>query len=517
MLLKVFEQIWDQLRAKRNQYSEFLEEIRIKNIRGIKDLAIEFNFPVTVIAGPNASGKSTVLFACACGYIAPGWHYAYYPSILFPNLKIKGNNIISDIEHGTSFEYYYKHKGNKTGMKWGKRKAWSKTFMGQKGGEQPRRQVYFRTLANLTSPSEVRSVLQIARAGFTTSVLTSDLIAFAQRILPIKYSQIQSVKNKGRELLIADIDGTGQTHYSEFHMSAGERAILRISKEISGLTDALILIDEIEAGMHPYTQQLLMLELQRMALRNNLQIIVTTHSPVILESVPLEARVFLERIDDNVILKPAYKYIFQKALYEQSLEKLSILCEDEMGEAFLFGVLDYLGPKIGLTPNDVTVGRDTGKDQFANHIETLGKFKLLDSFIFVLDGDARDLEQKLIARAENFGSAIHPLFMPGKDIPETWVWEIISNDPKKYAEEIGIDAKEFTTMIHLQNQLYNNASDKSTNISKNKFYSFCEQLKRSNSDVMRKVARREAETGNGDIKVFCSFFENELIRWQSRK
>jgi predicted ATP-binding protein involved in virulence len=42
-------------------------------------------------------------------------------------------------------------------------------------------------------------------------------------------------------------------------MSSGERAILRISKDISGLHDALILIDEVDTGLHPYTQQQVML------------------------------------------------------------------------------------------------------------------------------------------------------------------------------------------------------------------------------------------------------------------
>lgn len=89
-------------------------------------------------------------------------------------------------------------------------------------------------------------------------------------------------------MLFVERDDADHPSYSEFHMSAGERAILRLSRDISTLHDALILIDEIEAGLHPYTQQVLMLELQRLALRQDLQIIVTSHSPFILESVPSE-------------------------------------------------------------------------------------------------------------------------------------------------------------------------------------------------------------------------------------
>ena len=78
-------------------------------------------------------------------------------------------------------------------------------------------------------------------------------------------------------------------------MAAGERAILRLSKEITQLDGALVLIDEVEAGLHPWVQQLLMVHLQQLALRNDLQIIVTSHSPVVLESVPSNGRIFLDR------------------------------------------------------------------------------------------------------------------------------------------------------------------------------------------------------------------------------
>jgi hypothetical protein len=39
---------------------------------------------------------------------------------------------------------------------------------------------------------------------------------------------------------------------------------------------------------------------------------------------------------------------------------------------------------LGLTPDDLKVGRDTGKDSFAEHIRAIAKFNQLDNFIFVL-------------------------------------------------------------------------------------------------------------------------------------
>lgn len=518
MIQRNFNQIWEQLRAKKIQYREFLEEITIKNIRGIKDLSVRFDFPVSVIAGPNASGKSTVLFACACGYRVPGSNPKIFtPSTLFPNLKIKDTPNLSDLEQTTSFEFYYIHQGKRSSMKWAKGKSWNRSFMGQKEGKQPERLLYIRTLANLTSPSEVRSVLQIASGSFEMENITSDLIAFAQRILPLKYKDMTMVKKGGKELLFATRDNTEESKYSEFHMSAGERAILRISKDISNLRNGLVLIDEIEAGMHPFTQQQIMLELQRLALRNDLQIIVTSHSPVILDSVPIEGRIFLERIDNNVIVKPAYKDIIQKAFYGQSLEKLSILCEDDIAEAFLYGVLDYLNPNLGLIHDDVVIGRDTGKEQFTQHIQAIAKFNLLDNFIFALDGDARSIENSLKKTAEDFGKSITPLFLPGKDVPERWAWQILGTSLEEYSKLLGVPESDMKTRMSQNEQIYASAADKPTEIMKNKFASFCEQIKRAPTDVIRLAARNESARQQGEMKIFLDDLETQIRRWQSRK
>jgi predicted ATPase len=516
MTQTVFKQIWDQLRSKKSQYKEFLDQVTIKNLRGINDLTVQLAFPVTVLAGPNASGKTTVLFACACAYHPSGRNARQYaPTALFPNLKLKGLPNISDFEANTSLEFYYTHQGKRMAMKWGKGKSWNKSYMGQKGGQQPKRTIYLRTLANLTSPSEVRSVLQIANGKYTTAPVTADLLAFAQQILPINYGDVTLIAKGTKDLLFARRTDANVS-YSEFHMSAGERAVLRVSKDISNLRDAIVLIDEIEAGLHPITQQFFMLQLQRLALRNNLQIIVTSHSPVVLDAVPIEARVFLERTDDNVVVKPAYRDIIQKAFYGQSLEKLSILCEDDIAEGFLNGLLDHLNPKIGLAHDDVVIGRDTGKEQFPMHIEAIGKFNQLGQFLFVLDGDALPMEANLKATASRFGVAIQPLFLPGTDIPERWAWETLHTYQTECANLLGLPESELNRHLKQVDHLYTNAADKPTNIIKNKFYTFSQNIRRDGPVLMRQLARHEAEVQRPSLMPFVNELEQQIRNWQSR-
>ena len=427
-------EVWDALRASRGQRDEALEEVRITNLRAIETLRIPFDYPVCVLAGPNGSGKSTVLFACASAYRVPGRPGRFTPGRLFPNFISQQEAVRSDAAPETELDFHYLHRGDRHSMLWKRGKSW------RPSGSLPEREVYLRTLANLTSPSEVRSILQLGRKQVQTETISPDLLIFAHRILPWKYRNLNLISGgSSRDLLFAEIDGAGEKRYSEFHMSSGERTIVRISKDIAGLENALILIDEVDTGLHPYTQQQAMLELQRSALRQKLQVIVASHSPVILDSVPPEGRIFLDRDHEtgHVRREPLYRDIFQKALYGQSQDRLSILCEDAVAEGVIRGVLDELNVELGLRHEDFFVGRNTGRGEFPSHVRTLGKFGKLSDFILVLDGDSRAMENDLKSVAREYGHPLQPLFLPGDASPEQWLWEVLSTRHDEFAVTFG--------------------------------------------------------------------------------
>jgi predicted ATPase len=506
-----FREIWDQLRARKSSFEMFLEEMKINHLRGIQNLTLRFEFPVTVVSGPNGVGKSTLLLSAACAYKTQ--QKSLVPGIVFPNLKKQKELTIYDEEVNTSLEYYYRNSLGKSSMVWRKGKSWNKSFKGLIGGTQPEREIYLRTLSNLTSPNEIRSFLQMKNSE--SELLSSDLIAFAHRVLPNKYLHVYQINKAGKDLLFVETQNQNYK-YSEFHMSAGERSILRISKDISNMKNALILIDEIEAGLHPFTQQQLMLELQRIALRNSNQLIVTTHSPTIIESVPLEGRIFLERDSNQVRVVPAYQIILQKALYGQSIDKLSILCEDGIAEYFLLGILDVLNPKINLTHNDIIVGRDTGKSEFPKHIDVMGKFNRLDDFIFVLDGDGKDVIPQMEEAGQKYQKKIQPLFLPGL-VPEEWMWSIIKQNLSSYSQEFGLTEMDLNHLLTNLDLQFDNATDKKRNILKNKFNTFSETIKRDSKTIARIVSRKETLNNNPELNEFIIPFSSQLENWKSRR
>ena len=515
LIVKELQKVWEAMRASMPQRRDMLQEVRIRNFRGIRDLRVPFGYPVSVLAGPNGCGKSTVLFACACAYRVPGrGPREFVPSSLFPNFTDRKGGVLSDSTAQTEFAFYYLHDHERLSMVWRRNKSWNRSFMGRKGGTQPERDVYLRTLANLTNPSEVRGILQLGRKQYQTDSLTPNLLVFVHRILRQRYRNLSLISAQSRDLLFAEVDVGQDTRYSEFHMASGERAILRLSKDISGLRDALILIDEVDTGLHPYTQQQVMLELQRIALRQQLQVIVASHSPVVLDSVPPEARVFLDRDDHSaeVHLMPAYRDIFQKSLYGQSRDQLSILCEDEVAEGVVLGVLDVLNARMDLRHEDFIIGRNTGQAEFPAHVRMLGRFGKLTDFLLVLDGDARDMETPIKRAADEYGRSVQPLFLPGNEPPETWIWQTLRHRRDVYAPLLGLSPQDMDRRMRDIDQMMEGMVQQGDH-SKAAFEAFAEELSQTAPGIARIVGRRETEESQPGLAEFLIPLEEQVSAW----
>lgn len=525
MFERNLQKVWQQLRSAKPQHAAFLEDMRVRALRGITDLRVAFSYPVSVLAGPNASGKSTVLFSLACAYKVPGAGVKeYVPSTMFPRFS-SPNAPQQDLTTETALEYNYLVGSERVFMRWARSKrGWGRSFGGAKGGQQPERLLYLRTLANLSNPSEVRSYLQMGRQQLKITEVDASLLAFAHRILPFEYQQLSIISHGRKELFfvrraLQPASATPGPSYSEFHMSAGERSVLRLSASLSKLQGALVLIDEVETGLHPYIQQQLMYELQHLALRNQLQIVVTTHSPVVIDSVPEEGRIFLERLpeSDSVQTKAPYRDIIQRAMYGVSRDKLSILCEDEIAEGLALGIFDYLCPKLQVVPSDIVIGRDTGKNEFPTYLKALARFDLLESFVFLMDGDAREMEPDLVAAARTVNRPSPTVvFLPGSSSPETWIWQCLTKHPTEYAADFSVPTDALESQLTRLAHLFEAANDKEENKVKERLYTLCEQfLKREQCEVARLVGKREAT--RGELFSVTQSLENAVNAWRVQR
>ena len=543
---KVFSDIWNALQGKKPHYAEFLERVTIRNIRGIAELTVPFTYPVSVLAGENCCGKSTVLYALACAYRVPDANpRAFAPAAMFPNFRpfANGESSFDQQKESVEIEYQYQTAGDTKRMCWRRGNVWGRSFLGQKdgkplprllyvwkhnffgqkGGAQPIRPVYIRTLSSVG----MRSHLMFAQhPDLHSEEVDSSLVYFAEQILPFCYKRLVRLRTRlKRPLLFAEIaseDGKAGSGYSEFDMSSGERAVLELSLALSKLKGALVLLDEVDMGLHPRTQQKLMLELQRLALRNDLQIIATTHSPTILDCVPDAARLFLERKPDGASLRPAYRDIIQNALYGRSRDILSVLCEDIVAENLIRGVLDVLCPEMGFRHSDVKIGRDTGADEFGHHFRMLKKFGLAEEFLFVLDGDEAG-RKKAKELLDEKGGLVGVLNLPGEAEPEEWVWGALRRNAALYAREFGMDESVYVKMLRDKEQMYDGTVG---NVAKDRLKSFCDEIGRETQSgsgervkdaiahVARVVGRRETETDKGEMEVFKMELKDAISAWR---
>ena len=63
----------------------------------------------------------------------------------------------------------------------------------------------------------------------------------------------------------------------------------------------LLLIEEPEAHLHPQLQMKLLNYLEKVSREQNVQVIVTTHSPILASAIPLDSIIHLQRTDENCV------------------------------------------------------------------------------------------------------------------------------------------------------------------------------------------------------------------------
>lgn len=80
--------------------------------------------------------------------------------------------------------------------------------------------------------------------------------------------------------------------YSGFHQGSGEITVTELLRTPLPKY-GLVLIDEIESSLHPRAQRRLIRDLADQCREHEFQLIITTHSPYILEELPLEARMYI--------------------------------------------------------------------------------------------------------------------------------------------------------------------------------------------------------------------------------
>lgn len=298
-------------------WPQFIERVEISGLRGWQGQAVQFKFPVSVIVGENGAGKSTVLKVAASAYERTK-ETGYYPSDFFLDTHW---DKLSKVELGYSI---------RTGETTSNFKIKKPTERWSFPEKRFSRRVYWFDVARtlpLDATAGYARVARLAAGEISNEALSDEYRAKLSYILGRDYQDARFAAPDVNEKRMVGLLRRGFGEISQFHQGAGEDTSLDLMKALQEVPKySLIVIDEVEASLHPKAQRRLINFLIELSRERRVQIIVSTHSPYILEELPPEARILL-------IPTPNGPNVVYGASPEFSLTKLDDISHPE---AFLY-------------------------------------------------------------------------------------------------------------------------------------------------------------------------------------
>lgn len=257
-----------------------LEWLEINNLRGWTGQRITFPFPIVALVGENGAGKSTVLQAIASAYQGK-----YYASTFFPDTiweQVRDATIKVSVREGL----------NSSSVVTSVRKPTNRWRGNPERKQRPVVYVDLRRIqpiaARIGYARLAKPQLTEARSeAFDPTTLRRLSNALGRNYVLAKASFTSA--DDRRPITVLQREGIS---FSGFHQGAGETTIAELLKQPIP-EHAILLIDEVETSLHPRVQRRLMRDISERARTQEIQVVLTTHSPYILEELPNEARVYI--------------------------------------------------------------------------------------------------------------------------------------------------------------------------------------------------------------------------------
>ena len=277
--IRLLQRRWDA----QNRWPRRLEWIEIQGLRGWTGQRVNFTFPIVAIVGENGSGKSTILQAAACAYLNEVRPQTRFASEFFPDTAW---DQVRRAEIRVGYTEGLDHKTARV------RKPTTR-WLGNV--DRPARRIEYIDLSRLQPVA--------ARVGYARIAKTRHKEASAMAFEENRVQQLSEVMGRhydSAKMAITTIDerreipvvSKNNIPYSGFHQGSGEITVMELL-QVDFPKYGLVLIDEIESSLHPRVQRRLIREMANRCRDRECQVILTTHSPYILEELPFEARNYI--------------------------------------------------------------------------------------------------------------------------------------------------------------------------------------------------------------------------------
>lgn len=319
-------------KVKGRNYGLYLKRIRLVSVRAFKGQRVDFEFPVSALIGTNGGGKSTILGAAAIAY------KAVRPALFFPKSSI-GDETMANwsigyeiIDKGKN-PYELIQKSSRF-----KRAKWARDDLLE-------RPVIVFGIARTVPAGERKEFKRLATANFRFAGARQNLNMTVQeqaaKILGKNISRFQRANITPTQEFY--IGGDGAISYSEFHFGAGESSILRMVAAIEAAPEnALVLIEEIENGLHPVAVRKMVEYLIDVAARKSIQAIFTTHSEDALLPLPSEA---IWSSIDGKVSQGRISIEALRAITGRIDDKMAIFVEDAFAKEWVESIIRSAAPE----------------------------------------------------------------------------------------------------------------------------------------------------------------------------
>lgn len=313
-------------KVRRHDYGSYLLKASITKIRGFSAEDITFDFPVTALIGPNGGGKSSVLGVAGCAYkpVKPGM---FFPKSAIGDESMTGWRVEYElIDKQLNARQLVKRTSNFRQAKWAR-------------GDVVDRDVLFFGIERTVPAGEKTRFKKLMRSTYVhrppLEPLDANVATQVEHILGRSVADYRVTPYGADDKFLVGRVGTNQ--FSEFHFGAGESSIIRMITRIENApNNALILIEEIENGLHPVATRRMVEYLIDVAERKSVQTIFTTHSDYALSPLPNEA---IWASIDGKLRQGKLSVEAVRAVSGRVDKKLAIFVEDVFAKAWVDTIL----------------------------------------------------------------------------------------------------------------------------------------------------------------------------------